>query len=263
MRDIVLLTDYGNKDPYAGILKAVIYSICPAVRVIDLCHDVMPQNIAQASDFLQASAPYFSRPSIFVCVVDPGVGTSRKLIAISAGVHFFLAPDNGLLEFIASTHKKVAIRQISNKTFFLNQSNSNTFHGRDILAPVAARLAKQPDAFDKLGPREYRLEPLRTAHAVISKSAISGNIVYFDHFGNAITNIKKEMAGARFWQNCRVSINSKNLGKIQKTYHERKDKKLICLLNSSGRLEIAAPSGSAERLTKLKTGDKVITAEIK
>lgn len=255
-RPIILLTDFGLQDPYVGVMKGVILSIDPEAVLVDLTHDVMPQNVVHGAYVLQSAYSYFPRGSVFVCVVDPGVGTSRKAVAVKSENYFFLAPDNGLLSGVLKREKTVSIRSLENKDYFLHGKPSATFHGRDIFAPAAAHMASH-DIFEHLGP-ETQLSGPQTVIPEISKTknSLTGEILFFDRFGNAVSNIKSSDAPADFWQKAVVCTGEMSLGNIRRTYADGAAE-LCALINSVGNLEIAFPGGSAQNKASLTAGAKV------
>src|SRR5262245_49520581 len=182
---IALLTDYGLQDPYVGLLKGALLSVNPQARIVDLTHEVPPQDIREGSRILAAAVPYFPAGTIFVAVVDPGVGTGRALVGIETDRHFFLAPDNGLLGFLRRNARRTV--QITASKYFLKPL-SQTFHGRDILAPVAGHLSRGVD-LSKFGSAVKRLAALDDAPPSVSADgALRGEVVSIDRFGNLITN---------------------------------------------------------------------------
>jgi S-adenosylmethionine hydrolase len=252
---IVLLTDFGLKDHYAGVLKGVILSIHPKATVIDLSHGIEPQNVAHGASLLEVAYSLFPKDSIFVCVVDPGVGTKRKILCAKTPRYYFLGPDNGILTLALQHEKNVEIRSVENRKYFRDGILSSTFHGRDIFSPVAANLSRR-NIFSKLGPKISKIQPLRIAQIKKTTHEISGEILYFDHFGNALTNIHERDGNKAFWERAQVFINDINLGKLRSTYGAG-PRKLCAVLNSSDQLEIAMPRGSAREEASLEVGDKV------
>ncbi len=253
---IVLLTDFGAADPYPGILKGVILSLAPDARIVDLTHGIEPQNILQGAYVLRSSVSYFPDRSIFLCIVDPGVGTSRDIVCVKTGQRFFIGPDNGLLT-LAVKNQKAEIRSVRNPKYFISDSPSPTFHGRDIIAPLAARLLQgAAKIFANLGPLKPRLAPLAQAPVTRLANRIRGKILYFDHFGNAITNIQYSDGPKNFWNHGKVFVKAKALGLVRKSYLDGPPR-LCALWNSSQALEIALPCGSARRGANLKSGDAV------
>ncbi len=257
-RPIIFLTDFGLKDHYAGILKGVALSINPKAVLTDLCHEIEPQNIVQAAALLEISFRYFPKGSIFVCVVDPGVGTRRKILCARTRDYFFLAPDNGLLAPALQQAGPHELRSVENEAYFLQKSVSCTFHGRDIFTPVAARLA-QRDIFRALGPRVKGLRPLQLPAVRKSPKRIEGEILYFDRFGNAFTNIRLQDAPRSFWEKARDTAGAHRLGQLRKTYAEG-PQTLCALFSSFGQLELALPQANARQTYKLRPGQKVTAA---
>ncbi len=255
-RPIVLLTDFGLADPYVGMMKGVILGLCPGACLVDLTHQIAPQNVMQAALFLDMSVRYFSKGSIFVCVVDPGVGTSRKILCARTREHYFLAPDNGLLTLALKQERPLEIRAVSLPAGASGRRVPATFHGRDILAPAAACLARSDAMFSGLGPRVRSYRKLYLPPVGKSRSGVAGQILYFDHFGNAVTNIRRGDLNAVFLRQGGVHLAQQNLGRIQKTYG-RDASRPLALINSSGYLEIAVPMGSARMTLGLTAGARV------
>jgi len=188
MRFISLTTDFGLSDWFVGTMKGVIYRINPRVTVVDLTHDLLPGDIRAGSFALAAAYRYFPKGTIHVAVVDPGVGTDRKAIAVRTADYFFVGPDNGVLSFALRKERIKSIHALENKTHFLKPL-SQTFHGRDIFAPVAAELSRGL-AIRKLGPAVHDLVHLPWPEPRHRQGSIKGEVVYIDRFGNAITNIE-------------------------------------------------------------------------
>ena len=253
---IALLTDFGWEDPYVGFMKAVILSKLPTAQLVDLAHGIEPQNIQHAAFVLGHAYDYFPKGTLFVCVVDPGVGTDRNILCVKACDRFFIGPDNGLFWFLACLDSKIVVRSVENKRFFWTSKPAPTFHGRDIMAPVAAALCRNPAAFVKVGPKLKRIQSLERQEIRKNPNSFEGEILFFDHFGNAVTNIEKKMAPKFFWQSAKVKVNKKSLGSIRQTYQDGK-KQLCALFNSVNHLELAYPEGSAKLKAHLKVGDKV------
>lgn len=256
-RTIVLLTDFGGDDAYAGILKGVITSLDPDARVIDLAHGIRPQHIVQGAMILQSSYAYFPAGSIFVCVVDPGVGTSRKILCAQSEKYFFIGPDNGLLALALQRERRVIVRSVENKKYFLSANPSFTFHGRDKMAPVGAHLAKSNGKiFRALGPEVRNFKPCPVPSLKKSGERIEGEIVFFDRFGNGMTNLSRTDASGDFWRDSELSVRDISLGKLTQTYGNS-PQFLRGLFNSFGQLEIAVANGSAQKLFSLAEGDPV------
>lgn len=252
---IVLLTDFGDRDFYAGVMKGVILNLNPEAVLIDLCHRISPQDILQAAHQIGISYRFFPRSTVFCCVVDPGVGTKRKAIAIRTPDYFFVGPDNGIFSFVLERERRWKARQITSRKFILSEI-SPTFHGRDIFAPVAAHLSKEGNpCFQRLGPPIPQVNRLSLPAVKKTRDCLRGAVIYFDHFGNGVTNLRKEDADIHFWRKARVQIGARRLGDIRSAY-QSKSRGLIALWNSSDHLEISRPFGSA-RASGIHVGQSV------
>ncbi len=252
-RPIVLLTDFGTKDNYVASIKGVILSLFPEAKIVDLSHEVEPQNVRQAAFLLATTFSYFPSSSIFVTVVDPGVGSRRRILAAKTKHGIFLAPDNGILTPLLLTQKSYELRSVTNTRFFAKKI-SPTFHGRDCFAPTAARLAKKPSLFSSLGPKIHDFVQLHFNEPRVSKEKVSGEIIYFDHFGNAFANICQSLLKKPHAQ---VRVKGKSLGPLRDSYYEVKKGAAVALVSSSGLVEIAVNQGSAREKLKLREGDRV------
>ena len=197
---VAFLTDFGLCDNYVGVLKGVVLNIAPQSHLIDITHNITPQDIAVGAWVLGTSYRYFPPGTIYVCVVDPGVGSTRRPIAVRAGDWFFVGPDNGLLSYVLTEQTIYEAVLLSNSLYHLPQISA-TFQGRDIFAPVAAHLVRGVALRDlgaPLDPSSLRLLDLK--HVSRQEGRIEGHIVYIDHFGNLITNIPASMVSDLF--NC-------------------------------------------------------------
>jgi S-adenosylmethionine hydrolase len=255
---ITLTTDFGVSDHYVGVMKGVIFSINPRATIVDITHEVQPQRADEGAFLLGAAWPYFPPGSIHVAVVDPGVGTERRALALSTPAGFFVGPDNGILSAALpdrarprgsrSIAKAVELPQgyraftIGNP-HFLRQPVSATFHARDVFAPVAAHLSLgvSLDSFGEKARSMLALPPFRGARK--SDGAVEGHVVHIDQFGNLITSIR---AGDIPRSDVKVEIAGASIPGIATTYGAGEE--LVALIGSSGYLEIALPLGSAEQL---------------
>jgi len=237
---IVLLTDFGLEDHYVGVMKGVIAGLAPEAQMIDLTHQIPPQDVQTAGFHLWASYRYFPEGSIFVAVVDPGVGTERKGLLLSAGGRFFLGPDNGLFTFILEEDPNFQAYSLINKDYFLPVV-SYTFHGRDIFAPCAAHLfnGAPPASF---GPRVQELVRFPLPKLVEEPGRLRGGIIHVDRFGNLITNISAESLRTR--QVKGIWFKGRQLPFLR-TYAEVKEGEPLAIIGSTGLLEIAVFRGSA------------------
>ncbi len=259
---VVLLTDFGFRDSYVGVMKGVIRSICRGTEIIDLCHNVMPQDVAEAAFVLSSSYRYFPEGSIFTCVVDPGVGTERAILCLEANDQVFLAPDNGLLSVIVEECGKADLREVTAEEYFL-KNRSTTFHGRDVFAPVAAHLADGLEV-EKLGSTTRQLQKLRLPNPVrTADGSLRGEIIYIDQFGNLITNIHRATLGRSFGDEqaeVRVNVKRRRIDGIASAYDEAEPGELIALVGGTGYLEVAVNRGSAADLLGCDKGDSVTLA---
>jgi len=277
MHIITLTTDFGLADGYVGIMKGVIQGICPGAVVIDLSHDISPQDVHSAAFLLHTAHPYFPPDTVHVAVVDPGVGTARRAIALRTHRAFFVAPDNGLLSFIVAHEPVEGIVHLNNPAYWLPQV-SDTFHGRDIFAPVGAHLARGV-------PLEELGEPIADVGELVTfplprpyrrpDGVIVAQVLHVDRFGNLITNLPLERHGeaesirVEAWlpdesqpvvfrpQGVIVRIRGREIQGIHRAYAEGQPGELIALIGSAGYLEIAVPGGSAARLLEAQVGDEV------
>ena len=250
---ITLLTDFGLRDHFAGVLKGVIASIAPHTRVIDITHEVEPYCVTQARFLLGQSWPYFPHGTIHVTIVDPGVGGERRPILVEAHGHRFVGPDNGLFSDLLAA-PKAKVRLISNAKLFL-PAVSATFHGRDVFAPVAAHLSLGVAA-SRIGPLIHDAVKQAAGPAVQdSKGAWMGEIVHVDRFGNLITNLPANClpAGGRFV----LKAATHELRKVAVSYSAIPPGEPALVAGSSGFLEIAANQDSAARLLGLSVGTGV------
>lgn len=253
---ITLTTDFGLKDPFAGIMKGVILNINPEVRIIDISHNVSPQNIIEASLILRDSFRFFPEKTIHVAVVDPGVGSLRRPILVVTPKYYFIGPDNGIFSFAYEDEHGVIY--LTAEHYFL-KSEDTTFHGRDIFAPVAGWLSKGVPA-DNFGSaiKDYTKiifpEPEK-----ISDELIDGEIIYVDNFGNAASNISRKEMGDLTSEpsNLKILIKDMEIKGINKFYAQAFDKGPSAIINSSGLLEIYIFQGNAEKYLGLIKGDRI------
>lgn len=233
-RIIALITDFGSGEIYPGVMKGVIKSANRGADIIDITHDVAPQNIQQATFLLWKTHSYLPDGTIIVAVVDPGVGTDRRIIACEWEGRTFIAPDNGLLTFIPSSAK---IIHVDDKIYSLRHV-SNTFHGRDIFAPIAAKLSGGA-GIDEFGRRTDHIVRLEKFFYTDKWGVIEGKIMHIDRFGNAITNI--ELAPAKIKS---LSVNKVKIKSKAKNYRAAPAKKPFIILGSYGTIEISLRNGS-------------------
>lgn len=253
---ITLLTDFGLEDVYVGIMKGVIAGIHPQAHIIDLTHQVPPQNIALGSFQLGNAYPHFPPGTIHVAVVDPGVGSHRRAIAIQMPSGILIGPDNGLFSHVLMYEDAIAAVELTNSQYWYSKQPSHTFHGRDIFAPVAAHLATGL-SLQVLGP-ELSLSSLTTLPNLSTWQPTSnggmGNIQAIDYFGNLITNIPASEVSNASWI---LQIDQHHIHSATSYTTTEDYPTLKALIGSHGWLEIALPNGSAHRILNSKIGDRV------
>jgi S-adenosylmethionine hydrolase len=255
---ITLLTDFGLAGIYVGALHGVILARCPDAAIIDLTHQVSPQAVREGAFLLAGAYPYCPPGSIHVAVVDPGVGTTRRALALRVpGTGVFIGPDNGLFTPILAAHPTVEARAIANPDFTLAGGGgaiSATFHGRDIFAPAAARLAGGAD-FDAIGPplapdTLVRLPRFRAMWDDTARRGVTGEIVHIDGFGNLVTNIPRQLfadiAPERL-TGATVTGAGHTCRGLVATYGDAPTGSIVALFDSGGFLEFARVSGRADR----------------
>lgn len=251
-----LLTDFGHKDPYVGVMKGVLLGLDPSARIVDLTHEVGAQNLREANFALHGAWPYFPAGTIHVVVVDPGVGSERRILAARFRDQTFLAPDNGVLTGIIDA-PGVVLRSVENAALFRPGPISRTFHGRDIFAPVAAHLGSGV-AFEELGqaitdPQRLDL-PCCTSRA---DGSLSGRIAHVDAFGNLITNVKEETLRAVGREIVSIELLGRRLTKPRDSYAAVEPGQPLSIIDSFDYLEIAVRGGSAASHFNAGVGDEV------
>ena len=239
---ITLTTDFGLGDPFVGIMKGVILSIAPDVQVVDVTHDIRSYDILEAAFIIDSAYRYFPAGTIHVIVVDPGVGSARRPMAAAAHEHMFVAPDNGVLSYVLQNHADTPASPaywIKNQSLFLN-AVSQTFHGRDIFAPVAANLALGTP-IDSVGPRilDFVKKPLPRPRPQGDK--LLGTVLRIDKFGNIITNLKRSHLGPDF----AIRVAGLSITRLCANFSEAEPGEFFAVEGSTGFIELALNQGSA------------------
>lgn len=253
MRPIALLTDFGLDDYFVGAMKGVIISINPHASIIDITHNVRPQDIRSAAFTLAACWRDFPVRTVFVAVVDPGVGSDRRAILVEAETHFFLAPDNGLFSFVFEEASGARVFELTNARYFRHPV-SRTFHGRDIFAPVAAHLS------NGVAPEEFGQEikdfvrfpiprPQRNANG-----EIDAEIVHVDRFGNLISNLTRRDLPPQFV----IEVEGRRITRLAEFYAGETAGEVFAIFGSAGYLEISANRDSAAELLNAEVGVRVL-----
>lgn len=249
---ITLASDFGMRDYYVSAMKASILAINRKVRLIDVSHEIPPQDIMSGAWVTKNSAFLYPSGTIHVVVVDPGVGTKRRPVALRIRDQLFVGPDNGLFTLVADQDECEAF-ELTNTSFWSNE-RSNTFHGRDIFAPVAAHLSKGVP-LEELGIPIDQLVSFRWALPVSDNEGIQGWVMHIDHYGNLITNITEEMLnGITSKGSVKIYIGNTILKTIVRTYADVGSGEAAALIGSSKNLEIVVNNGNAEQLLGAQKG---------
>jgi S-adenosylmethionine hydrolase len=255
---ITLTTDFGTNDHFVGTMKGVILEIVPEATIIDICHSVQAFDVLDGALTISQAYAYFPAGTVHVVVVDPGVGSARRPIVASSDGFHFVAPDNGVLSLVYAREPRVHVRHLTSEHYF-RQPVSNTFHGRDIFAPVAAYLAKQVDTI-KFGEE---IEDFVRFNAPKPKMAepnrLRGVVLKVDRFGNLVTNITAADAPMLFQADseCKIFVGTREVAGLHLAYAEGAPGELFGILGSMGFLEIATNRGAAAQLAGAGKGTEV------
>lgn len=265
MKFITLLTDFGLSDAYVGVMKGVVASINPDARVIDLCHDIAPQDVRGAAFLLAAAYNYFPPGTIHVAVVDPTVGSARAALCVQAGDFFFIGPDNGVISTACYRAGRPKIFRLENEDYFL-ENPSRTFHGRDIFAPAAAHLAAGAP-IESMGRRVRSMKRIQLPRPTVRRgpgrhdTCIRGEVVHVDRFGNLITNIKPDTLQKAFPRRKRSALTvvcgEHSIYGLSETYREVAPGQPLALVGSYGLIEISLRDGDAAASLGLVRGRKI------
>ncbi len=253
---ITLLTDFGLKDNFVGVMKGVILKINPKVQIVDISHSITPQNIFEGAFLLANSYKFFPKKTIHLVVVDPGVGSKRRPILVQTEGYFFVGPDNGVLSFALRNEKIKKIIHLTDSSYFLKPV-SDTFHGRDIFAPVGAHLSlgRKIGGF---GKTLREIKNLKLPEVRLDKDLLIGEIIYIDRFGNLITNITKDGFNAFLGKrDFAIELKGILLDKVSGSYSEVDRFSPLAIWDSFSYLEIAINQGSAKEFFSAKIGSKV------
>lgn len=249
---IALLTDFGLSDAYVPSMKGIILSIAPEVTIVDITHSIAHQNIDEAAFVLWRTYKYFPKGTIFVCVVDPGVGSVRKILCAESANYYFLAPDNGLLRFILGEERIKRFVSVENTTYFRKEISS-IFHGRDIFAPVAAHLSKGVSV-SKLGARVTPSTASENFVVIRQKGKYKGKIIHVDHFGNLVTNFLLEMKSN---PKNSLRVGKYTVNEFHKTYSEARAGIPFLIIGSANLIEVSVKNGNASKALHVKLNQPV------
>tara|TARA_Y100000590_G_scaffold429081_1_gene541225 strand:+ start:850 stop:1689 length:840 start_codon:yes stop_codon:yes gene_type:complete len=264
-KTIALLTDFGYSDPYVSIMKSVLINNCPETRILDISHGIKRGDITQAAYTLEFVLPYLPAVCVVVAVIDPGVGSSRRPILIKSGPKTYIGPDNGVFSRVTqNSNVECTFYHLTQRDYWMN-TISNTFHGRDVFAPVAAHYANGVEA-NLLGEKTSQIHEIAFEEAVIqSNNIIDATIIYEDSFGNLITNIPQDWLDEAT-QILQVRSNATetagwcaNIPVVSSYQH---DVEVVGVIGSAGYLEFAAPNSNCSAVTGLSTGDKISVHKI-
>jgi len=256
---VTLTTDFGSTDPFVGILKGVILGINPEAEVVDLCHDIRPYDIMEAAYVIAQAYRYFPPRTIHIVLVDPGVGTARRPLLVSADRYIFVAPDNGVLSLIYAREEALYVRHITASHYFL-EPVSNTFHGRDIFAPVAGWLSRhvETEKFGDLITDYTRFAAPAPKRA--NEHLLKGVVVRVDRFGTLMTNLTPADLPELFRENpapFKIMVGKGEITQLKTAYADGAQGEVFAILGSSGYLEIAANRASASQTLGVGRGAEV------
>jgi len=271
-KTIALMTDFGIDDPYVGVMKGVMRGIAPDAGFIDITHTITPQGVREAAFDLMHTYAFFPKGTVFLVVIDPGVGSTRKPIAVTAGDYTFVAPDNGVLSYVLRQFEFYAAHELSNTAYQLPKV-SRTFHGRDIFAPAAAHIAAGVD-LSSFGVALDEIVKLPAPTLDVERSVVKGEVLHVDRFGNIITSIgrlswvdgERMTLSSQFGDlpdvpiiasGARTRVNDHELMGIQQAYSDVRRGELVVLMGSSGYLEISVNQGHAAERLDITVGDRV------
>jgi S-adenosyl-L-methionine hydrolase (adenosine-forming) len=253
---IALLTDFGTRDHYAGTMKAVVLGICPDATLIDITHDIPPHDMMTATLELAASYKYFPPGTIFLVVVDPGVGSARRGIAADTGDYRFVAPDNGVLTAVLRETPARRVVELTERRY-ARPTVSRTFEGRDRFAPAAGWLAKGVD-LSALGRSAGTIQQLTIPSPQLGDDLLTGEVLRVDRFGNLVTNIDRKLFDKFVHANgIEISAATHRIGRVVATYAEAAAGEVCALFGSTDHLEIAVNAGSASDQLNLSRGAPV------
>lgn len=254
---ITLTTDFGLKDSYVGTMKGVILRIFPQATLVDITHQITPQDVLEAALIVGSAYRYFPIGAVHLVIVDPGVGGERRPLLVAGREHFFVGPDNGAFTHLLESDPAARIRRIAEPRYLL-PGISDTFHGRDVFAPVAAYLARGVDPAE-FGPELDDPIQLEAPRPRIWGDQIRGEVVHIDSFGNVVSNItRRQFDETVRGRRVRIELNGKTVDRISRTYSDQERGRTLALFNSHDLLEIAVREGRAERRLGAGKGDTVL-----
>ena len=250
---VTLITDFGWTGEYVGALKGAILRVNPRCLIVDITHQIDPQNILQASFVLRKSYSYYPPGTVHGVIVDPGVGTERRAVVVEKDKYVFVGPDNGVFSGLLSPGGEIRARELARKEYFLIPV-CNTFHGRDVFAPVAGHLSLGLDPA-KLGPKVKNLVKIDFPEPRREKKHLTARILWADSFGNLITNVSREEYGRKLKTCFQIRGKGWSIERLSRTYGEGKPGQPMALFGSGGLLEISVNRGNARNTLGLNPGN--------
>jgi len=263
---ITITTDFGTEDAYVAAMKGTMLSIAPAAQLVDVTHQIAPQDVMESAFVLQSAQPYFPEGTVHLVVVDPGVGTERRAVALRHDGHWYVGPDNGVFPLVLDGEPPDAVVELDDPAAWRTEAPSATFHGRDIFSPAAAHLAAGR-SLDALGSPVESLEPLRWAQPTTDAGTVQGWVVHVDHFGNCITNIRRSTLRDALDLEARPSpealpplkayAGTTVLESLSSTYGDVAEEEPLLLFGSTGYLEVSVNGGNAAERLDIRKGDSI------
>jgi S-adenosyl-L-methionine hydrolase (adenosine-forming) len=256
---VTFLSDFGTQDWFVGVVHGVVQTVAPEAHVVDLNHSIPPGHVARGAFILEAASADFPPETIHLAVVDPGVGTNRRALAVRARGQFYVGPDNGLLEYALAAPDAVAHALVEERWF--RRPVSRTFHGRDIFAPVAGHITRGVP-LEAFGPRVTDPVRLPQAYPTFEGDQLLGRVMFIDHFGNALTNLTTSALRASFGDQPRedvfeVQLLDRKVGGLAHSYGDAPVGTIVAIVGSSGRIEIAQVGGDVAARLGVGEGDPV------
>jgi hypothetical protein len=254
-RIVALVTDFGLADAYAGVLRGVVKTLAPEAEVLDVCHAVRRGDRHEAAFLLLSAVPFLPRGTIHVCVVDPGVGTDRRIVAVRAGGHTLIGPDNGVLAPVAEALGGISEARTLTNERLQRPRRGNTFHGRDVMAPVAAHLVRGID-FALVGEPAGAIADLPGFAPAVGPDRVEGRVLHVDGFGNVVTNIVPADLPPRP-EDWSIALGGESVGTWADAYGKVPDGAPLAYAGSVGFVEVAVRDGDAARRFRIAAGSPV------
>lgn len=252
---VTLTSDFGLRDYYVSAMKGVMLQIASDLQLVDVSHEIPPQDVMAGAWVTMNSAPLYPEGTVHLVVVDPGVGTKRKPVAVKIGGQYYVGPDNGLFALVAGDESYEAV-ELSNESY-RREKVSDTFHGRDIFAPAAAHLANGVD-INRLGKPVNELETYRWAQPIADKDGLQGWVIHIDRFGNLVTNLSEELIRKTVGDDeIKIYAGNTILNQIVDTFGDVEEGEPAAYIGSAGVLEVGVNKGDAETLLGIQKGSSI------